>query len=382
MKRKIYTEDHELFRISFRRFIEAEIAPNLEQWKKDGIIDRELYIKAGDQGFLAPWADPKYGGLGLDDIRYEMIACEESARLNCSEVGFLLHSWIIAPYINGLGTEDQKQRYLPDMISGQKIAAVAMTEPNVGSDLASMQTRAVNKGNYWVLNGAKTYISNGILSDIIIVAARTNNESRYGGIGLFIVDGDSIGLSRGRNLDKIGLKSQDTAELFFDDVKVSNKNVLGAPDKGFYNLMRFLVDERLLTGIGALATSRAALETTITYTKERQVFGKSIASFQNSQFVLAKLSAELDMLQTYIDEAVIQRDEGTLTADDASRIKYLSTEFEGRLVDQCLQLHGGFGYMMESPIANFYVNARITRIFAGSNEIMLQIIAKGMGLVN
>ncbi len=379
MKRVIFEPEHEQFRDSVAKFMQAEVGPFVEKWREEGMVPRELYLKAGAQGLLCTWADEKYGGAGIDDFRFEQIIIEENMRHG--DVGFYinLHNDLVAPYFAKLGTDEQKDRWMPGIVSGEKILAVAMTEPSTGSDLAGMKTRAEDKGDHWLLNGAKTYISNGILSDLVIVAARTDPESRHG-LSLLVVERGMEGFERGRKLAKMGLKAQDTAELFFNDVKVPKANMLGDPGQGFRYLARFLAQERLVAAIGFMATAQTAFDITLEYVKERKAFGKPIGAFQNTRFKMATMRTELDAAQTYIDQLVLLLNAGELTAEDASGAKLLSSELEGRVMDECVQFHGGAGYMEEYRISRMYTDARISRIFAGTSEIMREIIGRGLGL--
>lgn len=359
--------------------MQAEVAPHVERFRQQGMVDRELYLKAGQQGLLCTWAEEKYGGAGIDDFRFEQIIIEENMRHG--DIGFYinLHNDLVAPYIAKLGTEDQKQRWMPGIVSGEQILAVAMTEPSTGSDLAGMRTRAEDRGNHWLLNGAKTYISNGILSDLVVVAARTDADARHS-LGLFVVERGMEGFERGRKLDKLGLKAQDTAELFFNDVKIPRANVLGDPKQGFGYLARFLAQERLVAAIGFMATAQTAFDLTLEYVKERRAFGKPIGAFQNTRFKMATLRAELDMAQTYVDQCVLLLNAGELKAEDASAAKLTTSELEARVMDDCVQLHGGAGYMNEYRICRMYADARVSRIFAGTSEIMREIIGRSLGL--
>lgn len=379
MKRVIFESEHEQFRDSVVKFMQAEVAPHAEKWREEGMVPRELYRKAGEQGLLCTWADEKYGGAGIDDFRFEQIIIEENMRHG--DIGFYinLHNDLVAPYIAKLGNDEQKDRWMPGIVSGEKILAVAMTEPSTGSDLAGMKTRAEDKGDHWLLNGAKTYISNGILSDLIVVAARTDPESRHG-LSLLVVERGMEGFERGRKLAKMGLKAQDTAELFFNDVKVPKANMLGEPGQGFRYLARFLAQERLVAAIGFMATAQTAFDITLDYVKERKAFGKPIGAFQNTRFKMASMRVELDAAQTYIDQLVLLLNAGELSAEDASGAKLLSSELEGRVMDECVQFHGGAGYMEEYRISRMYTDARISRIFAGTSEIMREIIGRGLGL--
>lgn len=379
MRRLIFETEHEQFRDTVRRFMQAEIGPHAERWREQGMVDREAYLKAGRQGLLCTWAEEAHGGAGIDDFRFEQIIIEENMRHG--DIGFYinLHSDLVAPYIAKLGTPEQKDRLMPGVVSGATILAVAMTEPAAGSDLAGMKTRAEDKGDHWLLNGAKTYISNGILADVVVVAARTDPASRHG-LGLFLVERGMPGFERGRPLRKMGLKSQDTAELFFSDVRVPKENVLGDPSQGFRYLGRFLAQERLVAAIGFMATAQTAFDLTLDWVKERRAFGKPIGALQNTRFKLAGLRAELDAVQTLVDQCVLLLNGGALTAEDAAECKLLSSELEGRVMDECVQLHGGAGYMDEYRISRMYTDARISRIFAGTSEIMKEIIGRGLGL--
>lgn len=379
MHRNIFEEDHEIFRDSVARFLQSEAAPHLERWLEAGIIDRELFRKAGEQGYCLMWADEAYGGLGMHDFRFEQIIIEEIAHHADAGFGLSLHSRLCGPYIGQLGTEAQKQRFLPGCVTGETILGIAMTEPGAGSDVAGIRTTAVEQGDHWVLNGSKTYISNGINGDLFIVAARTVPDHPHG-VGLFLVERGMEGFSRGRNLKKLGLKAQDTAELFFDNVQVPKANVLGDPRKGFYYLMQFLAEERLIVACGCVAAAEAALRITIDYVKERRAFGRAIADFQNTRFKLADMRTRIDAAQAFVDRCVMDHNEGKLTAEVAAEAKLLTSELEGWVTDECLQLHGGAGYMDEYPISRLYANARVSRIYAGSSEIMREIIARSMGL--
>lgn len=379
MKRLIFEPEHEQFRDSVVKFMQAEVGPYAEKWREEGMVPRELYRKAGAQGLLCTWADEKFGGAGIDDFRFEQIIIEENMRHG--DIGFYinLHNDLVAPYIAKLGTEEQQDRWMPGIVSGEKILAVAMTEPSTGSDLAGMKTRAEDKGDHWLLNGAKTYISNGILADLVVVAARTDPESRHG-LSLFVIERGMEGFERGRKLAKMGLKAQDTAELFFNDVKVPKANMLGEPGQGFRYLARFLAQERLVAAIGFMATAQTAFDLTLDYVKERKAFGKPIGAFQNTRFKMATMRTELDAAQTYVDQLVLLLNAGELSAEDASAAKLLASELEGRVMDECVQLHGGAGYMEEYRICRMYTDARISRIFAGTSEIMREIIGRGLGL--
>ena len=379
MLRTIFEPEHDQFRENARRFFQTEIGPHGERWRKQGFVDREAFAKAGEQGYLMIWADEKYGGANIKDFRFEQILIEENGWHG--EGGFFmsLHSRLVGPYIGHLGNEEQKLRILPKCIKGETILGIAMTEPGTGSDLAGMKTRAEDKGDHWLLNGSKTYISNGQIGDLFIVAAKTDPNVSHG-LGLFLVERGMEGFERGRNLAKLGLKAQDTSELFFNNVKVPKANVLGDPVKGFRYLTHFLAEERLMSSCGAICHAQKAFDVTLQYIKERKVFGKPIGLYQNSRFKMAEMRAQIDALQCFVDQLVLLHNDGKLDVPTAAKAKLLTTDLEGRVMDECLQLHGGAGYMDEYPISRMFANARISRIFAGSNEIMKEIIGRSLGL--
>ena len=379
MPRTIFEPEHEQFRDAARRFFQKEIGPHAEKWRKQGCVDREAYLKAGEQGYLLMWAPEEYGGMDIDDFRYDQVLYEENCRYG--EVGFYLqlHSRLVAPYIANFGTAEQKQRFLPRCISGESILAVAMTEPNAGSDLAGMRAKAEDKGDHWLLNGSKTYISNGLLADVIVVAARTVPDSRTG-LGLFLVESHMPGFRRGRRLEKMGLDAQDTAELFFEDVKIPKANVLGDATQGFRYMMQGLAEERLTGSVLSLACAQTAFDLTLEFIKDRKAFGQRIGTFQNSRFKMADMRAQLDCTQAFLDQCVALHNAKKLTAEVAAEIKLLTSELEGKVIDECLQLFGGAGYMEEYRICRMYRDARITRIFAGTSEIMKEIIGRKLGL--
>ncbi|MGD9407368.1 MAG: acyl-CoA dehydrogenase family protein [Gammaproteobacteria bacterium] len=379
MERKIFETEHEIFRDSVRRFLEAEIKPAVPGWLEAGIVDRDAFRKAGEHGLCLMWAGEEYGGIGVEDFRYEQIVIEEMAHHGDPGFGLSLHSRLVAPYLGRLGSPEQKQRFLPGCIQGETILGIAMSEPGAGSDVAGIRTRAEDKGDYFLLNGSKTYISNGINGDLFVVAARTVPDNPHG-LGLFLVERGMDGFRRGRNLKKLGLKAQDTAELFFDNVRVPRENVLGDPRKGFYYLMQFLAEERLIVACGCVAAAEAALQVTLDYVRERSAFGRPVAMFQNTRFKLAEMRTRIDVAQTFVDRLVMDHNEGKLTPEVAAEAKVFCSELEGWVTDECLQLHGGAGYMDEYPISRMYANARVSRIYAGSSEIMREIIARGMGL--
>lgn len=379
MDRLIFDEDHEMFRDSVRSFFKNEIAPHSDRWHEAGMVDREAFLKAGEMGLLCMWADEQYGGAGVEDFRYEQIVMEENAKYGDQGFFLWLHSRLVGPYIGGLGTDEQKQRWLPACVSGEKILAVAMTEPGAGSDVAGMRTKAEDKGDHFLLNGSKTYISNGILADLVVVAARTNPDHRHG-ISLFVIERGMEGFERGDNLKKMGLKSQDTAELFFNDVKVPKENLLGELHRGFYSLMHYLAEERLLAAVGFIANATAAFDLTLDWVNERKAFGQPIGEFQNTRFRMAQMKTEIDAAQIFVDHCVQLHNDGKLAADVAAEAKLFTSEVEMRVTDECVQLHGGAGYMDEYPISRMYTNARISRIYGGTSEIMREIIARSIGL--
>ena len=379
MDRNIFEEEHEMFRDSVRSFLINEIQPHVDRWNEAEIVDREAFLKAGEQGLLCMWANEQYGGAGISDFRFEQIMLEENAKYG--DVGFFifLHNRLVGPYIGELGNDEQKARWLPKCVSGENILAIAMTEPGTGSDLSAIRSKAEDKGDHYLLNGSKIYISNGILADLVIVAAKTDPNSSHG-ISLFVVERGMEGFERGRNLKKMGMHSQDTAELFFNNVKVPKENLLGELNRGFYHMMHFLAEERLLSAVGSLANAEAAFAVTLEYANERKAFGRKIADFQVNRFKFADMRTEMDVCQAFIDRCVMVHNEGKLTAEDAAKAKLYATELEDRVTDHCVQLHGGAGYMDEYPISRMYTAARVSRIYAGSSEIMREIIARSIGL--
>ena len=379
MKRLIFDEDHEMFRDSTRRFMQAEIEPHVERWRQQGICDREAFIKAGEQGLLGMWVPEEYGGMGIDDFRFEQVLIEETIRHGDISLFLTLHSRLVGPYIGRLGSKALKKRLLPGLVSGEVIFAIAMTEAGAGSDLAGIKSRATRDGDDWVLNGSKTYISNGINGGAFVVAARTVPGKPHG-IGLFVVEEGMEGFERGRNLAKMGLKAQDTAELFFENVRVPAENVLGDPEHGFYDLMRHLPEERLISACQEIVHAQVAFDLTLDFILERKAFGKPIAAFQNTRFKMAEMRTLIDVTQAFVDQCVMLHVEGQLSAELAAEAKLFSSETESKVMDECVQLHGGAGYMSEYRISHMFVDARVSRIYAGSSEIMKEIIARGIGL--
>ena len=378
LKRTLYDEEHEIFRKTVRAWAERNVYPHSDSWREAGCVSREVWKSAGAEGFLCMFADEKYGGLGLQDFRYDMVLAEE---IGPREPGFFLglHNRIVGPYLQHAASEAQRDRYMPGVVSGDTILAIAMTEPGTGSDLAGIATRAVEMEDHWVLNGSKTYISNGFLAGLVLVAARTTPAASHE-IGLFLVEDGMEGFARGRNLKKLGLESQDTAELFFDNVKVPKDNVLGDPRGGFRIMMMNLAEERLIGAVGFAARAERAFEVTMEYILERRAFGRPIGTFQNSRFKMASLRTELDAAWALTDHCAREHLAGRLSAEMAAEAKLFTSEVEGRVVDECLQLHGGAGYMDEYEISRLYRDARISRIYAGTSEIMREIIGRGLGL--
>ncbi len=382
MRRTIFTEEHMLFRDAFRHFVEMEMVPYNEQWEKDGEVSRELWLKAGQQGFLGMSVPEEYGGAGVEDFQYSAIIAEETVRAGVASAGqgMGLHNDITLPYFMAYANEEQKRRWLPGMCAGELITAIAMTEPNTGSDLAAVRSTAMRQGDHYLLNGQKTFITNGILSDVVIVVAKTNLEMRHKGISLLVVERGMEGFKRGRKLEKMGQKAQDTAELYFEDVKVPVANVLGEEGRGFYYLMRQLAQERLSVAVLAVAACETALAITLEYCKERTAFGQPIGSFQNSRFKLAEMKTETEIARVYVDRCIEELNAGELSPESAAMAKWWTSELQKRVVDACVQLHGGYGYMLEYPIARMYLDARVQSIYAGTNEIMKEIIGRSMGV--
>lgn len=379
MKREIFEEEHHIFRDAIRRFIEKEVAPHHEQWEKEGIVPRDLWLKAGANGFLCMDVPEIYGGGGLADFRYNAIMVEEFTKANCTGPGFSLHSDVAAPYILHYGSEEQKQRWFPAITTGEHILAVAMTEPSGGTDLANMKTRAIRQGDYYIVNGQKTFITNGINNDLVILACKTDPDKAHSGISLLMVERDRVGYTRGRNLEKVGWHAQDTAELFFEDVQVPVENLIGEEGQGFIYLMQQLPQERLIIAIGALAACEAALAWTIAYCKERTAFGRPIGTFQNTRFKLAEMKTEIQIGRVFIDRCIVEHNRKSLTVEEAAMAKYWATDLQQRVIDDCVQLHGGYGYMLEYPIAKAYLDMRWGPIGGGTNEIMKELIGKTMG---
>jgi alkylation response protein AidB-like acyl-CoA dehydrogenase len=380
--RDLFTEEHEAFRTSFAAFIAKEISPHYADWEAAGIGPREMYTSAGSFGFLGMAIPERHGGGGTKDFRFNQVIAEElaTAGIGGAGLGITLHNDITTPYFVEYCNDEQAARWLPGIASGELITAIAMTEPGTGSDLASIATTAIRDGDEYVLNGAKTFITNGINADLVIVAAKTDPTQRHAGLSLLVVERGMAGFERGRNLEKIGMHSQDTAELFFGSVRVPVANLLGSEGNGFRQLTANLAQERLSIAVTGVAAARAALTWTVDYVRERTAFGKQIGEFQNTKFVLAEIKTQVDVAQAYIDQCVLKLNAGTLDPAEAAQAKYFCTELQQRATDRCLQLFGGYGYMTEYPIARAYADARITSIYGGTTEVMKIIIAKSLGL--
>ena len=375
----IYEQEHEDFRAMARTFMEKEVAPHMEQWEKDGQVSRELWLKAGEQGLLCFDVPEEFGGMGVEDFRYNAIVSEELSRVGASGPGFPVHTDIIVPYITSLGTEEQKQRWLPGLVSGELISAIAMTEPGAGSDLQGVKTSAVDKGDHYVLNGSKTFISNGIMSDVVIVVCRTDPDAGHMGISLLVVERGMAGFERGRNLDKMGLKAQDTAELSFDNVEVPKANLLGKEGEGFIYLMQNLPQERISISVQAVAAIEHVLDLCLGYAKEREAFGKPIGKFQHNRFVLAEMATEAYVARTFINDCVLKLNAGQADPSLASMAKWWTTELQAKVVDAGVQLHGGYGYMTEYPISRAYTDSRIFFNDTATTEIQKEIIGRSLG---
>jgi len=373
--RSIYEPEHQLYREQVRRFFAAELMPHIDQWEEEGMIPRELYRKAGSAGLLCPCTPEAYGGPGAD-FRYMCVVDEELGYTGQSSFTIQTHTDIISAYLEALGTEEQKKHWLPRMVRGETIGAIALTEPHAGSDLKAMRTSARLDGDEYVISGSKTFITNGINADLIIVACKTAPELGSKGVSLILVEGDRAGFRRGRRLKKMGMKASDTAELFFDDVRVPVSNLLGEENRGFAQVMHEIPRERLSIATIATASAQKAFDITVAYVKERQIFGKPLMDFQNTQFKLAELKTQLTAAWALIDQSITRQMAGTLTTDEAACAKLFTTELQCRMVDDCLQMHGGWGYMSEMPISRMYVDARVRRIAGGSSEVMKMLIAR------
>ncbi|MEN8673734.1 acyl-CoA dehydrogenase family protein [Nocardioides sp.] len=376
----IYEQEHEDFRATVRAFMEKEVVPFHDEWEKDGHVSREVWTKAGEMGLLCFDVDEEYGGAGIKDFRYNAIVAEEISKVGASGLGFPVHTDIIVPYISSLGTEEQKQRWLPGLVSGELISAVAMTEPGAGSDLQGIRTSAVDKGDHYVLNGSKTFISNGIMSDLVIVVCRTDPDAGHQGISLLVVERGMAGFERGRNLDKMGLKAQDTAELFFDNVEVPKANLLGEEGSGFINLMVNLPQERISIAAIAVAAMEHIMTLCLDYAKEREAFGKPIGKFQHNRFMLAEMATEVYIARLFVNDCILKLNAGEVDTSLASMAKWWTTELQKKFADNGVQLHGGYGYMSEYPISKAYTDSRIQTIYGGTTEIQKEIIGRMLGI--
>jgi acyl-CoA dehydrogenase len=377
--RTLFTAEHETFRDSVRRFLEAEVKPHDEKWQEQGYADKSVWKKAGENGFLCMSMPEEYGGSGADKL-FSMVLMEEQARINNSSVGWGLHSEIVAPYLFNYGGDALKKKYLPKMASGEMIGAIAMSEPGAGSDLQSVKTSAIKKGGAYVVNGSKTFITNGWNCDLVIVVAKTDPAKGAKGTSLIVVDTSMKGFAKGKRLKKMGLKGQDTAELFFDNVEVPAENLLGQENNGFIYLMQELPWERMQIAIGAVAKAEAAISWTMDYVRDRKAFGKPVASFQNTRFKLAELTTQAQVARVFVDRCIELLLQKKLDTATASMAKYWTSDLENKIIDECLQLHGGYGFMWEFPIARAYVDARVARIYGGTNEIMKEVISRSLGL--
>ncbi|MGW3045199.1 acyl-CoA dehydrogenase family protein [Kitasatospora sp. NPDC001159] len=378
MQREIFTEQHEDFRATVKAFLAKEVLPHYEGWEKAGIVDRSVWLAAGRQGLLGLAVPEEYGGGGTLDFRYAAVLAEEFARAGASGLAIGLHNDIIGPYLTSLATEEQKRRWLPGFCTGELITAIAMTEPGTGSDLQGIRTRAVDQGDHYLLNGAKTFISNGILADLVIVVARTTPEGGAHGLSLLAVERGTPGFERGRNLDKIGQKAQDTAELFFEDVRVPKENLIGELNGGFVHLMQNLAQERLTIAAAAIAGAEHLVEITTDYVKRREAFGRPLANLQHVRFEIAELATECAITRTFVDRCITEHNRYALTPADASMAKWWATELQKRTADRCLQLHGGYGYMSEFPVARAFTDGRIQTIYGGTTEIMKEIVGRSI----
>ena len=380
--RTLFNSDHDAFRDSFRTFLEREVAPHHDAWEEQGFVAREVWNKAGENGFLCTSMPEEYGGAGADKL-FSVIEMEELGRSGFSGIGFSLHSEIVAPYLLHYGTAEQKQRYLPKLASGEIVTAIAMSEPAAGSDLQGIKTTAIRQGDHFVLNGSKTFITNGWHADLVIVVAKTNPQEGAKGTSLLLVEQGMSGFEKGKRLKKIGLKAQDTSELFFNDVKVPVENLLGGEaflNRGFVCLMQELPWERLQIAVTAISSAQAAIDWTVAYVKERKAFGQPVANFQNTRFKLAELQSEVQIAQVFLDKCTELLMQEKLDTATASMAKYWCTDLQCKVMDECVQLHGGYGYMWEYPIARAYADARVQRIYGGTNEIMKEVITRAMGL--
>jgi alkylation response protein AidB-like acyl-CoA dehydrogenase len=375
--RTLFSADHEIFRDAVGKLLDHDCVPHHERWEDQGNVDRDIWLKAGEQGLLCPTVPEQYGGAGTDFL-YNVVVDEEIARRGLSGIGWGLHSDIVAPYVVNYGSEELKQKYLPKLISGEMITAIAMTEPGAGSDLQGVKTTAVRDGDHYVINGSKTFITNGYLADLVIVVAKTDPAGGAKGTSLILVEAGTPGFSKGRKLKKVGMKAQDTSELFFEDVRVPVGNLLGEEGMGFIYLMQELPQERLSVAVNAVAATESILAITVDYVKQRQAFGKPVAAFQNTQFKLAEMDSEVTAMRVFIDRCIELHLAGKLDIPTAAKTKLLSTDLQCKVMDECVQLHGGYGFMWEYPVARAWADSRVQRIYAGTNEVMKVIISRAL----
>jgi len=380
MEQHLYERDHEDFRELCREFLDREAVPHHERWEAAGIVDREVWRRAGAAGLLGTDVDPEYGGGGQRDFRFNAVLAEEVVAAGCTGLGFGLHNDVVAPYLTELTTEDQRKRWLPGFCSGDLVTAIAMSEPGAGSDLAGIRTGAVRDGDSWVLNGQKTFITNGEMADLVVVVVRTAPDQGAHGVSLVAVEAGTPGFSRGRRLAKVGLKANDTAELFFEDCRVPAENLIGTENHGFYHLMANLPRERLSIAVAAVAAAERLLAVTLDYARSRQAFGRPIGAFQHNRFLLAELDTEVTIARTFVNHCVAEYNAGRLSVTDAAKAKWWTTELQNKVADRCVQLHGGYGYMLEYPVAKAWLDGRVQTIYGGTTEIMKEIIGRGLGL--
>ncbi len=380
MQRTLYEAEHEAFRSSVRAFMDRHVVPFHAEWERAGIVDRSLWLEAGKQGILGTQVPEEYGGGGVADFRYNCVVNEELVRAGASGPGFTLHNDIMAPYLLNLTSDEQKARWLPGFVSGELITAIAMSEPGAGSDLQGLTTSARIEGDEYVVNGSKIFITNGINADLVLVVAKTDPDAGAHGFSLLMLERGMPGFARGRNLDKVGMKAQDTAELFFDEVRVPAANLVGERNGGFVHLMHGLPQERLSIAVTAVAAARRLFDITLEYCKGRTAFGKPVGSFQHNRFVLAEMATEIEIAETYLDRAITEHNAGRFGIQDAAMAKWWCTELQKRVTDHCLQLHGGYGYMLEYPVARAFIDSRAQTIYGGSTEIMKEIIGRSLGV--
>ncbi|MGI5244613.1 acyl-CoA dehydrogenase family protein [Dactylosporangium sp. CA-139066] len=380
MEQHLYEAEHHAFRDLCREFLAREAVPHNDEWERAGIVDREIWRKAGAAGLLGTDVDEEYGGGGQKDFRFNAVVVEEIVAAGASGLGFGLHNDVVAPYLTDLTTEEQRKRWLPGFCSGDIVTAIAMSEPGAGSDLAGIRTNAVRDGDGWVLNGQKTFITNGEMADLVVVVAKTDASKGAHGISLFAVETGTPGFTRGRRLEKVGLKANDTAELFFDDCRIPADNLIGQENAGFYHLMANLPRERLGIAVAAVAAAEHILGLTLEYVRTREAFGRPIGKFQHNRFLLAELDTEVTIARTFLNHCIVEQNAGRLSVADAAKAKWWTTELQNKVADRCVQLHGGYGFMMEYPVAKAWLNSRVQTIYGGTTEIMKEIIGRSLGL--